>query len=81
MPNRMLCSGETRSNAVSILPTRQLGNCSTQISQRLVSREAGEVPEQLSRRIPLVRSFADNFHRTGLLSMGDLRLTLDGNGF
>jgi len=29
----------------------------------------------------LVRSFADNFHRTDLLSMGDLRLTPDGNGF
>jgi hypothetical protein len=25
--------------------------------------------------------FADNFHRTDLLSMGDLRLTPEGNGF
>jgi hypothetical protein len=25
--------------------------------------------------------FADNFHRTDLLYMGDLRLTPEGNGF
>jgi len=25
--------------------------------------------------------FADNFHRTDLLSMGDLRLTPEGTGF